>query len=511
MTAAAAEVLTSGDLVGEGSAAVESLHGIGAALSGLVPETMSSQERRDLLAAIERAYGVLAAARGRVLAVAERAEDWRASGDRSAAAWHGRASRVGAAQARSHVRQARAVEQMPLVAAAVETGAVTAAHLDVLARLADGADDAARGVLAAPQMQGELVTIAQRQDPETFSRTVRRRLAENDPDELDRTFEGQRAQRYLHLSTTATGLRLQAQLDPFAGQVLRQAIEALSPRPAEGDDRSPEQRRADALETMAAAVLGDPGTLSGSAVRPHVSLVMTDESLAAHRQLLATRGGDVVPGWTVPFTPATFEDGAPVPPAVVARVLCDYDVTRVALDAEQMPMDVGRTKRCYDGHLRRAVIVRDGACSWAGCGQHARWCEIHHISWWSRGGETSVENGVLLCKFHHDRVHELDLRLTRHALASGEVAGNGVARVRYEFRHPDGRVFVPDDGRQGRSQVPDGGAQGQRIVTQGGQHGGSRVSDGDRQGPRYGPEGHCSGVRAGPRAPVAAGGARPDR
>src|SRR5690606_14870736 len=113
---------------------------------------------------------------------------------------------------------------------------------------------------------------------------------------------------------------------------------------------------------------------------PHVSLVMTDASLAAHRELESVRAGapqapaEVRGGEAVPYVPAVLEDGTPVPPRAVARILCDCEVTRVALDAEAMPMDVGRTRRVYDGHLRRAVIVRDGACSWPGCTHHARWC-----------------------------------------------------------------------------------------------------------------------------------------
>lgn len=448
------------------SSVLESLGSIGPRLATLTPETMTADERQDVLAAIERTSGALTAARGRLLAAAERAGDWRTARDASAAAWHGRTSRVGEAHARAQVRQARTMERLPAVARAVAGGDVTTAHLDALARVAEQASEPAREALAAPDVQDELVSMAARQDPQTFAKAVRRRLAEWEPDEMDRSYAAQHAQRHLVLSTTPMGLRLQGQMDPVAGQVVRQALEALSPRPAVGDDRSPEQRRADALEAMAQAVLKDPGTTSGSAVRPHVSLVMTDESLAAHRQLEAERAGGSggasagearvhAPGEgageqdaggraepSLPFSPATFEDGAPVSPRAVARVLCDCEVTRVALDAQSMPVDVGRTKRVYDGHLRRAVIARDGTCSWPGCTQHARWCEIHHITWWSRGGASSLENAVLLCCFHHHRVHELDLRITRHTLAPGQVPGNGVARVRYEFRRRDGRIFV---------------------------------------------------------------------
>jgi hypothetical protein len=154
-------------------------------------------------------------------------------------------------------------------------------------------------------------------------------------------------------------------------------------------------------------------------------------------------------------------------------VLCDCDLTRVVLDADDVPLNLGRTRRTYTGSQRRAVIARDRGCRWPGCAAQARWCEIHHIRWWGRDeGETSVVNGVLLCSFHHHEVHRRDLTVSRvgvpvrgvRAGSPGRRAGgrraltgapepagrSGTAPADVEPRDPGGGAlyrFVSGDGR----------------------------------------------------------------
>ena len=103
-----------------------------------------------------------------------------------------------------------------------------------------------------------------------------------------------------------------------------------------------------------------------------------------------------------------------MPLSEAARALCDAEITRIVLDADSLPLDVGRTQRLYTAHLRRAVIARDRHCAWPGCTRHARWSEIHHLDWWDRDtGTTSVDRGLLLCTFHHQEVHTHDLAIRR--------------------------------------------------------------------------------------------------
>ena len=55
--------------------------------------------------------------------------------------------------------------------------------------------------------------------------------------------------------------------------------------------------------------------------------------------------------------------------------------------------------------MRRALQTRDEGCRFPGC-THQHFIDGHHIKHWSDGGETSLDNLVLLCRHHHRLVHE---------------------------------------------------------------------------------------------------------
>ena len=402
----------------------------------------SQDERRSALRAVDALVASASAARAHLLLAERDADGWRATGAASFARWRGAAAGAGGARAGSagsgagaaarEERQAEALVRLPAVGAAVRAGVLGLDHASVIGAVAADRSDLVRAAVASPSGQAELVELARSQDVPSFARAVRRWAAERDDDALEDAHEAQRRARFLHLGTTDQGTRISGRLDAVAGHRLRLALEAVTPRPAADDDRTSEQRAADALVTLAENALTEPATAPGASVRPHVSLLVREETWRRHRRHAPRRRGglevDREPGSRagsetpaeaaagVP-EPATWEDGTPLPGSEVGRVLCDCDLTRVVLDADDVPLNLGRTRRTYTGAQRRAVIARDRGCRWPGCAAQARWCEIHHIRWWGRDdGETSVVNGVLLCSFHHHEVHRRDLTVSRVAV-----------------------------------------------------------------------------------------------
>jgi hypothetical protein len=104
--------------------------------------------------------------------------------------------------------------------------------------------------------------------------------------------------------------------------------------------------------------------------------------------------------------------------------LCD-----LARGNEQMsaaggePLDVGRARRTVPLGIRRALVARDGGCSFPGCDRPPALCHVHHVREWHQLGHTQVNNCILLCGQHHRWVHSTGWDIT--------IRGNLV-----EFRPP---------------------------------------------------------------------------
>jgi hypothetical protein len=159
------------------------------------------------------------------------------------------------------------------------------------------------------------------------------------------------------------------------------------------DLRTADQRRADGLaEIVATAVRSDElPTLSGATTALQVEVD------------LATLTGDQAhPGRIGGTTGAV----AWLTPQSISRLACDASVRRLLLDPNGIPLDLGREVRVFTAAQRRALATRDGGCRFPGCGRPAVHTGAHHLIPWAQGGQSDLENGLLLCRHHHRAVHQ---------------------------------------------------------------------------------------------------------
>ena len=71
-------------------------------------------------------------------------------------------------------------------------------------------------------------------------------------------------------------------------------------------------------------------------------------------------------------------------------------------------IDVGRTRYRPPAGLTDLVRARDRVCVFPTCQTPAERCDIDHLTAWSQGGTTSLDNLVVLCETHHRLKHTPD-------------------------------------------------------------------------------------------------------
>ncbi|MCB9374513.1 MAG: DUF222 domain-containing protein [Microthrixaceae bacterium] len=108
--------------------------------------------------------------------------------------------------------------------------------------------------------------------------------------------------------------------------------------------------------------------------------------------------------------------GAHLSNAELSRVLCEGTL-QMLVDHDGQPLWLGTEKRLFNRHQRRALRHRAGgvsACEFPGC-PTTRFVETHHIAGVAEdGGLTDLDNGVLLCSFHHHELHRKRWQIVRN-------------------------------------------------------------------------------------------------
>src|SRR5262249_51035314 len=103
-------------------------------------------------------------------------------------------------------------------------------------------------------------------------------------------------------------------------------------------------------------------------------------------------------------------EGRPLAAETARRLACDASLVEVT-EHDGRLLALGRKRRTGSPPLRRALTARDRGCRFPGC-DRTRFVDAHHVRHWSRGGETNLENLILLCRRHHRLVHEHGYKLS---------------------------------------------------------------------------------------------------
>ena len=349
-------------------------------------------------------------------------QGWAEPGLRSCAHWLNWKCGIGMGAAREKVSVAHALGNLPQISEAFREGRISYSKVRAMTRV------------ATPENEDYLMMIARHGTAAHVERLVRHYRRVKRTEALQN--ENQRYDlRELQVYEAEDGsFVVKGRLTPEQGALLKKALECageeefeeLKNVSAETSEADPPiaARQADALVRLAEAYLAGSSKRCDGGDR-YLVHVHTD----AGTLRVDGEGAE-----------AELEGCGCVSAETARRMSCDAGVVRWLENVEGEPFSVGRKTRTVPPAIRRALRRRDGGCRFPGC-TCTRFVDAHHIRHWADGGETSMENLVLLCRHHHRLVHEGGFSVEKEA-------GN---RVR--FVNPEGQSIPPGGERRFRGNV----------------------------------------------------------
>ncbi len=313
---------------------------------------------------------------------------WEEQGFRSCAHWLNFKCGLGMNAARERLRIAHALKTLPAISAAFTEGKVSFSKVRAMTRV------------ATADSEEFLLMVAKHGTANHVERLVsqyRRVERLRHPDIAEELYLAREVTYYYDDDGS---LVMKARMPADKGELIIKALEMameehyVGARPA-GDIGDPEPiaaRRTDALCEIAETYLNHPDNSGSTADRYQVVVHVDAHPVDARRRQLT---GDN----------PHLENGPHVSAETSRRIGCDCSKTVIKEDKYGEPLSIGRRSRTIPPPMRRALRARDGGCRFPGCTNH-KFVDGHHIRHWADGGETSLENLILLCRHHHHLVHE---------------------------------------------------------------------------------------------------------
>ncbi|HVF33637.1 MAG TPA: HNH endonuclease signature motif containing protein [Acidimicrobiales bacterium] len=354
---------------------------------------LGDDELHALVVDLDRIASSLDAARAQLAAALDARRSWADTGARSCAAFLAHQTRRPRPECGGRVALGRKLRALPLAAAAWAAGDIAEAHARRLAQACNH-----RSASAMERDEAVLVDLACTLPFHEFAQAIAYWELHADPDGADDDAIDRRHRRRVGFATTFGGMgHGSLLLDPVSAEIFGDELrrlegelfvaerartkERLGRDPRAGEyERTPDQRRADALIEMARRSATAPA--DGRPPRPLFQVVLGADSLA---RLLELAGGAVV-----------------APTALVPH-LEEADLERYLFAGTPDRVISVSRRRTFTGALRDLVKVRHRWCYHPTCDEPAARCEIDHIEPWGAGGLTTQDNGRPACG-HHNRL-----------------------------------------------------------------------------------------------------------
>jgi hypothetical protein len=208
---------------------------------------------------------------------------------------------------------------------------------------------------------------------------------------------GEQSLQRLDLVESENGMwHLEAALSSVTGRLLDKYLKTACPPPRQDETDSDgvlppmANRHAEALHQLLAGYGSSPQAATRHGHTATLDLVVDIETL---------QGKDT---GRVPLL-----EGDPISVARARLLACEGVVIPSVFNyATGEAVELGRALRLPNAALRRKLeLEQPDGCAWHGCDRPVAWTEAHHIQHWADGGPTTAENLILLCRFHHGRIH----------------------------------------------------------------------------------------------------------
>ncbi|MCP3674460.1 MAG: DUF222 domain-containing protein, partial [Gammaproteobacteria bacterium] len=338
----------------------------------------------------------------KLIAEFDRREAWASAGIRSCAHWLNWKCGIAIGAAREKVRVARCLEKLPKINEAFSSGILSFSKVRAMTRVAHNDNEEYLLMIAEhgtashiEKLVGKFqkVETHQNKSQEEQHSEERKMVSYQDDDGM----------WHIHAKLPAeAGALVVKAIDAIMNEQKEQQQEQNVSAETSSEETTEEfpfdQKRVDALAMMAEHYLATKTNEDG--VKTLAGSERCQVMLHVDINTLQSNGSDSC----CTHKHSNLDNKHWISPQTAKRLSCDASLVTVLEDEKGNVLNIGRRSRTIPPSIYRALSLRDTTCRHPGCCA-TNYLDAHHIVHWANGGETCLDNLVMLCRHHHRGLH----------------------------------------------------------------------------------------------------------